>query len=372
MTFEQKLDTYINEQMQRKHIPGLSLAVIKDGATVVEQSYGLANMELSVPATSDTVYEIASMTKGFTAVAILLLVEADKLSLDEPLDRFSANLPKTWSAITVRRLITHTSGICQWELDWDRADLTLEEIDQAVFGRPLGFAPGTAFEYVDTNYNLLGMIIHQLTGAPYDTFLQEHIFQPLGMNATRHNDVRAIIANRADGYEWENDQLRKSFRIQWNNINRSPSVSAKAANGGLLSSLRDQIKWDAALASGQILSQTRQNQLWSPLLLNNGLPVPYEHDWHAQNFRDHRLIELGGGAPGFTTCMARFVDDGMTLSSTYPIRLPKSILMSEICYGAMKPISSATTNVSFTIRSRAAKLICASTKRSFISIFTNI
>ena len=191
--------------------------------------------------------------------------------------------------------------------------MTIEEIDQAVFGRPLRFAPGTEFEYVDTNYNILGMIIHQLTGAPYDTFLRQRIFQPLGMSATRHNDVRAIVANRAEGYEWEDEQLRKSFRIQWNNINRSPSVPANAANGGLLSSLRDQIKWDAALASGQILSQTRQNELWSPLILNNGLPVPYEHDWSVKNFRGHRLIEFAGGVWGFTTCMARFVDERLTI-----------------------------------------------------------
>jgi CubicO group peptidase (beta-lactamase class C family) len=110
----------------------------------------------------------------------------------------------------------------------------------------------TAFEYVDTNYNLLGMIIHQLTGAPYDTFLQERIFGPLGMTATRHNDVRAIVANRAAGYLWENDQLRKSLRLQWKHINRSPAVPANAANGGLLSSLRDLIAWDAALTEGRV------------------------------------------------------------------------------------------------------------------------
>ena len=313
MNFERMLDDYIAAEMQRKHIPGLSLAVVKGGDIVIEKSYGLANVELGVPATSDTVYEIASMTKGFTAAAIMLLVEAGKLSLDENLSRFRADLPDEWQAIAVRRLITHTSGICEWGLDWDREDLTVEEIAQVAFGRPLRFEPGTAFEYVDTNYNLLGMIIHQLTGAPYDLFLQERIFQPLGMTATRHNDVRAIVANRAEGYEWENDQLRKSFRIQWNNINRSPSVPANAANGGLLSSLRDMLRWDAALTNGRILSQARQDEVWSPLLLNNGLPVPYAHDWSAQNFKGHRLIEFGGGVWGFTTCMARFVDDHLTV-----------------------------------------------------------
>ena len=99
MTFEQKLESHISQQMQARHIPGLSLAVIKDGATVIEKSYGLANVELGVPATSDMVYEIASMTKGFTAAAIMLLVEAGKLSLDEDISRFHANLPAAWQAI---------------------------------------------------------------------------------------------------------------------------------------------------------------------------------------------------------------------------------------------------------------------------------
>lgn len=313
LNLTQKVDRYIAADMQHKHIPGLALAVIKNSATVIEKNYGMANLELGVPVTSDTVYEIASMTKGFTAAAIMLLVAEGKLSLDESLARFRPGLPDAWQTVTVRRLLTHTSGIPQWEVAWDREDLTLEEIDQGAFGQPLGFAPGTEFEYVDTNYNILGMIIHQLTSVPYDLFLRERIFQPLGMSATRHNDVGAVVSNRAEGYTWENDQLHKSFRIQWNNINRSPSVPANAANGGLLSSLRDLIRWDAALTDGQVLSQRQQDELWSPLLLNNGLPVPYEHDWYVKSWRDHRMIEYGGGIWGFTTCMTRFVEDGLTV-----------------------------------------------------------
>lgn len=213
-----------------------------------------ANLEHDVPATSDTIYEIASMTKGFTAAAIMRLVADGKLSLDESLVRFRPGLPDDWQAVTVWRLITHMSGVSQWELDWNREDLTIEEIDQAIFGRPLRFEPGSAFEYIDTNYNLLGMIIHQLTGVPYDAFLQERIFHPLDMTATRHNDVRAIVPHRADGYDrTEDGTVFRPFRIQWNNINRAPSVPANAANGSLLSTLRDLIKWDAALTNELIL-----------------------------------------------------------------------------------------------------------------------
>ena len=306
---DQTLDNYIHEHMQRKLIPGLSLAVIKAGATVIEKSYGFANLEHRAPATSDTVYQIASMTKGFTAAAIMLLVADGKLSLDETLDRFRPGLPDTWQAITVRHLLMHTSGIPNWALDWDCEELTVEKIDQHAFGRPLCFAPGAQFDYVETNYNILGMIIHQLTGAPYDAFLQERIFQPLGMNATCHNDWRAVVPNRAAGYDREDGLVYRAGRMLWSHINLSPSVPANAANAGLLSTLRDLIRWDAALTKGQILSHAQQAELWAPLILPNGEVVP----WTVQDFLGHKLINFGGGWAGFTTCMARFVDDGLTV-----------------------------------------------------------
>ena len=313
MSFEQTLDDYIAAEMQRKHTPGLSLAVIKNGTTVIEKSYGLANVELQVPATSDTVYEIASITKSFTALAIMLLAEQGQLTLDDPLTCYRAGLPAAWHDMTVKHLLTHTSGLNQWSLDWDSSNLTNAEICQAVFGRPLRFLPGTEFEYVDTNYNLLGMLIHRLTGAPYDVFLQQHFFKPLGMTSTRHNDVCEIVPNRAEGYEWEEGRLRKSQRIQWNHINVADDVPANGANGSLLSTLRDLIKWDAALDTEQIVKRSSMDTPWSPIILRNGLPVPYEHDWSVQNYHGHKLIGLNGGIFGFTTSVSRFVDDNLTV-----------------------------------------------------------
>jgi D-alanyl-D-alanine carboxypeptidase len=313
MSFEHTLDRYIAAEMQQKHIPGLSLAIIKNGTTVIEKNYGLANVELQVPVTSDTVYEIASITKAFTATAIMLLVEEGRLQLDDPVSRFRSGLPAAWEAMTIRHLITHTSGIKQWSLDWDRPDLTNDEICQAVFGAPLRFLPGTEFEYTDPNYNLLGMIIHQLTGAPYDSFLHQRIFQPLGMTSTRHNAVREIVPHRAAGYEWADGRLCNSFRIQWNHINVGDDVPANGANGSLLSTLRDLIKWDAALTSEQILKRPSLDTWWSPVILNNGLPVPYEHDWCVQTYAGHKLVAFGGGVFGFTTSVSRFVDDHLTI-----------------------------------------------------------
>jgi CubicO group peptidase (beta-lactamase class C family) len=299
--------------MDQRHIPGLSLAVIKGGNVVREQSYGLANVELEVPATKDTVYEIASITKSFTATAIMLLVEDGQLGLDVPLTRYRPGLPPGWDQITVRHLLAHTSGVVQWSLDWDRPDLTMQEIGQAVFDQPLRFAPGEQCEYTDTNYNLLGMLIHRVAGVPYDQFLQERVFGPLGMTATRHNDVRAIVPHRAGGYEWEDGCLLNAYRIAWNHMNVSPDVPANGANGSLLSSLADLIIWDAALRTGRILPQAVLERMWTPATLRNGTPAHFGLGWELGQHRGHRLVEHGGGLPGFTTSLARFVDDDLTI-----------------------------------------------------------
>ncbi len=188
MDFENQVDRTIEAQMQKKHIPGLALAIVKDGQVVYEQCYGLANVETGTPVTRDTAFEIASITKGFTAQGILMLRADGLLSLEDPLARFYPGLRPDWEGITLRHLLTHTSGVTPWDAFWMRNDVTPEVVCDFVFNRPLRFAHGSQWEYVDTNYNILGMVIHCLAGVPYDAFLQERVFMPLGMAHTRHND----------------------------------------------------------------------------------------------------------------------------------------------------------------------------------------
>ena len=313
MNFELTLDDYITVEMQLKHIPGLSVAVVKDGSILLEKSYGFANAELRVPATSDTVYEIASITKSFTAAAILLLAENGLIGVDDPLTHYRAGLPDAWNAITLRHLLTHTSGIPNWTLDWDRSDITPDIVSQAIFEPALKFLPGDQYDYADTNYNLLGMVIHQVTGTPYDVFLQERIFTPLGMTATQHNNVRAITPNRASGYDRHNDTLVNSYRIEWNHVNISPNVPANGANGSLLSTLTDILKWDAALSTDGILSRSVVDQMGTQVILTNGLSAPYGHGCEIHDYHGHKLVASNGGIPGFTTSICRFVDDHLTI-----------------------------------------------------------
>src|SRR5260221_10927440 len=136
------IETYLAAEMQRKHIPGLSLAIVKDRQTVVKQYYGLADVELNAPVTPDTVYEIASITKSFTALAVMLLAEDGRLRLDDPLSRFHPGLPPAWAPITIRHLLTHTTGIENWTLDWNRSDITPAVVAAPLFEPPLLFTPG--------------------------------------------------------------------------------------------------------------------------------------------------------------------------------------------------------------------------------------
>jgi len=313
MSFGRTLDTYIADEMERKRIPGLSLAIVEDGKTVIEKSYGFANAELRVPATSETVYEIGSITKSFTAVAILMLAQAGRLSVDDPITKYRAGLPEPWTAITLRHLLTHTSGIQNWWLDWDRRDLTPEIVAESIFGPALQWPAGSAADDCDANFNLLGMVIHQLTGAPYDVFLHEKIFAPLGMTATRHNDVSAIIPNRANGYDRRDEQLINAFRIRWNNINLSPSVPANGANGSLLSTLTDTLVWDAALADERLLPQSVLQPMFTPVTLNDDTQAPFGFGSEVENYQGHKLVALNGGTAGFTTSISRFVNDALSV-----------------------------------------------------------
>ena len=299
--------------MLRKHVPGLSLAVINVSGVIKERSYGMANVELNVPATRDTVYEIGSMTKMFTATAIMLLAQEGKIKLEAPLTLYHAGLPSEWDQVTVRHLLSHTSGVPRENIDFDRPDLTIEEIDRVTLRQPLRFTPGERYEYTDRNYNMLGMLIHRVLGKPYDEFLQQRVFAPLGMVATHHNKMQEIVPNRAGGYEWEEERLFNSYRIPWNYVNLSPEVPSNGANGSLLSSLADLITWDAALRTGKILNRGVLDRMWEASRLTSGEAVPYGLGWELGEHSGHRLAEHGGGIPGFTTSFVRFLDADLTV-----------------------------------------------------------
>ncbi len=202
----QAVDTYVESQLRDQHIPGLALGVLRDGQPVKFKGYGLANIELDVPVKPETIFQSGSVGKQFTATAVMMLVEEGKLALDDKISEYLPGIPPAWKDIMVRNLLTHTSGIADYTDKENvkagglinlRGDYTEKELFQKLITLPLKFQPGEKWQYSNTGYVLLGMIIHKVTGKFYGDFLQERIFRPLGMSSTRIISESDIIPNRS-------------------------------------------------------------------------------------------------------------------------------------------------------------------------------
>jgi CubicO group peptidase (beta-lactamase class C family) len=299
-------DEYVRAQMRERHIPGAAIAVIKDGKIVKVEGYGLANVELNVSATKETVFEIGSISKQITAAAIMLLVEEGKINTDEKISKYLPNTPEAWKNVTVRNLLTHTSGIKSYtglsgfELT---KRLKRDEFIKAISVHPLEFEPGERYIYSNSGYNLLGFIIESVTGNSYWDFVQTRIFKPLGMNQTANRDPQFIVPNRAAGYEWRNERL----------VGRDYDLTDVFAAGAIVSTVTDLAKWDAALRGDTFLKKESKEKIWTPVVFNNGKPYPYGFGWNVTKFRGHKLVSHGGQTAGFAANISRYVDDNLTV-----------------------------------------------------------
>jgi CubicO group peptidase (beta-lactamase class C family) len=303
------VDAYVRAQMERLHVPGLSLAVVKDGAVVYENAYGLANVELNVPVTADTVFQIQSITKTFTAGAVMMLVEEGKVGLDDPVGKYLDGTPESWKPVTIRHLLSHTSGIKDFINDPTaslRLDVSEQEVLEATAPRELNFKPGERYLYCNTGYHLLAMVIRKVTGQSYGDFLAARIFKPLGMDHTRVQDLSEVISGRAAGYNWDDGKLTNGEYVA------QPILAY--GGGGVLSTARDMARWDAALRGESILKQATLKQMWTPATLNDGTKSTYGLGWATGSVSGHRYVAHSGGhVTGFQTFMRRYVDDGLTV-----------------------------------------------------------
>lgn len=303
------VDQFIQARMEQRHIPGMSVAVVRDGKVVLAKGYGLANVELSAAANENTVFQLASVTKQFTATAVMMLVEEGKVSLDEKAVKYIDGLPAAWNQVTVRQLLNHTSGIKSYTSveGFDktmRKDYTKPELLKLVTDAPMDFAPGEKWRYNNTGYYLLGMLIEKVTGKEYGAVLKERIFQPLEMNQTRVNDLREIIKGRAQGYTWGDGKLVNGEYV-------SPTQPYSA--GMLVSTVLDLAKWDAALYTEKLLKRSSLEQMWTAAKLNDGSPTTYGFGWAVDVYRTRPRKTHGGGIPGFSTNIMRFVEDKLTI-----------------------------------------------------------
>ena len=300
--FADKVDDFVKGQMEQRRIPGLGLAIVKDSRVTKSDAYGIANLELKVPARKETAFEIGSVTKQFTAALILLLVEEGKLGLDQKINGFFENAPAAWKEITIRHLLTHTSGLKNYtglpgfEVT---KKLDAQKFVATIGVHPLSGKPGEAFNYCNTGYNLLGYMIEKVTGKSYWEVLHARILDPLEMRTTTSRDLKPIIENRADGYEIENGKL----------INRDSDLTDVFSAGAIVSTVGDVVKWNASLDSGKLLSQASRDAMWSPMPLNSGAKYPYGFGWRLDDHKGRRTIWHSGSTSGFTASLLRFPDE---------------------------------------------------------------
>jgi CubicO group peptidase (beta-lactamase class C family) len=284
-------DEYIQDEMKKRRIPGLALAVIKNGEIVKMNGYGVANLEHDVPVTPDTVFALASVTKQFTATAIMRLVEQGRLKQDDPIIKYLPRSPRKWRGITIRHLLSHTAGMtgylddCFFSALGEKTDITTAEGFQAVAKDPISFTPGKRHQYSDSGYFLLGMIIENAGGQPYRDFLAEQFFLPLGMTSTSTLDQWAIVKRRAAGYTIRDGQVINS---RWVWQEELPS------HWGVFSTARDMAKWDQALAAGKVVKESTLNEMWTPATLNDGQSYPYGYGWEVGQMAGRRMITHQG------------------------------------------------------------------------------
>ena len=298
-----KLDDHVKAMMEKQHIPGLAVAVVKDGKIVKAEGYGLANIELNVPVRADTVFKIGSVSKQFISAGILMLAQEGKLSLDDPISKYLEGTPETWKPITIRHLLTHTSGIVREAPGFDPLKIQSDaDVIKTAYPLPLRFTPGEKWEYCNVGYFSLAEIIRKVSGKAWGDYLTDVLFKPLGMNATRTTSMTELVSNRANGYGWRDGKY-----------SNAAIYLALRPSGAFLSTVLDLAKWDAALYTDQFLKQATREQMWSDVKLNNGKTYPYGFGWSLDAVGGHTLRHHGGSLPGFRAELSRFMDDRLSV-----------------------------------------------------------
>jgi CubicO group peptidase (beta-lactamase class C family) len=296
-----RTDIFIKAEMERQNIPGLSLVVLKEGQVVKSAGYGVANRDPRTPATPETIYKIASVSKQFIAAGIMLLVQEGKVGLNDSVRKYLERSPDEWRAITIRHLLTHTSGLIRDAPGFDPAKVQLDiEVIKTAYDAPLHFAPGAKWQYSNLGYFLLAEIIRKVSNQHWSEYLSDKVFKPCGMTMTYPTSTGMRLPTRAVGYS-DNNRLLVA-----------PDSRALRPSGAFLSTVVDLGKWDAALYTDKILTEASRRQMWTPVTLANGTTHPYGFGWELVSFRDRRLVYHSGGMPGFRAQFARF-DEKLTV-----------------------------------------------------------
>lgn len=307
-----RLDDVVQKEMKAQGIPGLTIAVMRDGKLIKVKGYGFANLEHRVPAKPETVYQSGSVGKQFTATLVMMLVQEGRLSLDDSISKWFPEGGEAWKPVLVRHLLSHTSGLPDMPygvMDMRKAYSEDDFVKLMVGQKPLK-EPGTEWRYNNGGYVTLGVLIHRLTGKFYGDLLQEKIFRPLGMTTARIISEPDLVPNRAAGYEMTKDGLKNQGWV-------SPELNT-TADGALYLTALDYAKWDAALRTERLLPRSALETMWTPVKLADGKTAQfgsggYGFGWTIRNAPGHQFVEHGGAWQGFTTYIGRVVDKGYSV-----------------------------------------------------------
>jgi CubicO group peptidase (beta-lactamase class C family) len=290
--------------------PGAAVMVIRDGKIAYEKGYGLANVEQNIPCTTSTNFRLASVSKQFTATSILILVQQNKLSLDDPITKFFPEFPAYGNQITVRQLLSHRSGLIDYE-DLIPDGTTIQVSDRNALNlvrqqNKTYFPPGSDFRYSNTGYALLSLIVELSSGTPYAEFLKRNIFSPLQMtNTIAYEAGISKVQNRAYGYAQENGQFVPSDQS---------TTSAVLGDGGIYSSVNDLFRWDQSLYTEKIVSKEMLKQAYTVSSPKTDLPdAGYGYGWYVSKHRDNDLFFHSGHTCGFTNLIERYPEKKFTV-----------------------------------------------------------
>jgi D-alanyl-D-alanine carboxypeptidase len=303
------VDDWVKAQLQLRHVPGVSIAVVKDGVLVKTGGYGTADLEQNVPVRPDTIFKIGSTSKQFIAAGVMLLVQDGKIRVEDKLSKYINDIPEAWQAITIRHLLTHTSGLRRESPTFDPYKVQPDiNVIKGAYPVPLNGKTGDNYEYSNVGYYSLAEVIARVSGKPWEAFLKERIFQPLGMNSIRPTTVFDIVPNRAEGYTWADNVFSNSEDF----ITLRPS-------GAFMSTVSDMAKWEIALQTDRILTSASKKEMWTPVKLSNGSEYPYGYGWEVDHFPNGvpptgvPMIRHEGAMPGFRAMYWRLPDQKVTV-----------------------------------------------------------
>lgn len=344
-----RIDAFVRAELERQKVPGVGIGIVKNGKVLLAKGYGFAHLEHQVPAGPETLFQAGSVGKQFTAMAVMLQVEAGKLALADPLTKFFPEAPATWGGITVRHLLNHTSGLPDLEgtLDY-RKDYTDEELARFAQALPLEFAPGARWSYSNTGYVLLGIIVSRASGTFYGDVLHEKVFKPAGMLTARIISEADIIPHRAAGYRRVNGALKNQEWV-------SPKLNT-TGDGSMYVSVRDMIAWDAAVQARALLTPESWREILTPAPLTSGATFPYGFGWQLRERAGKPLHQHGGAWQGFTCYFGRYLGEGLSLivltnasaSSSNPARIADGIaalINPALAPPVLKPIEDRESQV---------------------------